>query len=434
MRTFASMLRLSPALPLALAVLAVAPAFALDESPLPVDVAPAFPDLKWPDDLTGMDTGRIRDVRPLWIGGSGDGSGRLFLATQHGTIHVLGKGSAGGDRRMVLDIRDRVSFDPGVNEEGFMGLAFHPKFRENGELFVYYTASRAHDQRRRSIVSRFKMAKDDPDRVDPGSEQVLMSIDQPYWNHNGGTIVFGPDGFLYICLGDGGAADDPHMNAQNLRSLLGKILRIDVDRREGDRPYAIPADNPFAGQPRYARGEIWAYGLRNVWRLSFDRETGAAWAGDVGQDAWEEIDLIVRGGNYGWNLREGRHPFGPFGAGGAPALIDPVWEYDRSQGKSITGGSVYRGPGVPELTGYYLYADHVSGTVWGLKYDFDRREAVANRRIVPSGGAVITFGEADDGETYYSTMDGSGLQFVSRPAASRVTGQGGRPGIAAQRP
>lgn len=378
-----------------------------------VAIVPALPQLKWPADLTGSQSGRNLDVRPLVVTGAGDGSGRLFVGTQHGTIHVFGPNSDGSDRQLFADLRDRVSFDPKINEEGFLGLAFHPDFATTGEVFVNYTGLHEGDRERRSVVSRFRVSPNDANRLDIESEEILLEIPQPFWNHNGGTVTFGPDGCLYICLGDGGAAFDPQMNSQNLQSLLGKILRIDIDRQEGGRPYAIPADNPFVGHPQLARGEIWAYGLRNVWRLSFDRKTGAAWAGDVGQDQWEEINLIERGGNYGWNLREGRHPFGPGGFPACRKLLDPIWEYDHSVGKSITGGHVYRGKAIPELSGHYLYGEYVTGQIWALKYDMGSGKVTANRMLRASGGPITTFGEDDAGESYFATQPGEIFKFAA---------------------
>jgi glucose/arabinose dehydrogenase len=221
---------------------------------------------------------------------------------------------------------------------------------------------------------------------------------------------------LYIGLGDGGKRADPFDNAQNLSTLLGSILRIDVDRRDEGLAYAIPPDNPFVGRDD-ARGEIWAYGLRNVWRMAFDPPTGLLWAADVGQDIWEEIDIIEKGGNYGWNLREGMHDFEPSGAPPAVEmtdLIEPLWEYHHDVGKSITGGNVYRGPSMAELEGAYLYADFVSGRIWALWYDQETKRVTANRAIRETGPAVMTFGEDDDGETYFATQEG-GLWKFARP-------------------
>ncbi len=384
----------------------------VDERPLDVQVERAFPKIEWPDWVTGADTGKVGEIRPLTIGGAGDGTNRIFVARQPGTIHVWPNDPAADKMETFLDIRDRIHFNPPENEEGLLGLAFHPHYAENGEFFVYYTGAYDDQRDRRSVISRFHVDKDNPNRADPTSEEILLVIPDKFWNHNGGTLVFGPDGFLYIGLGDGGDARDPFKNGQNLNELWGKILRIDVDHKDEGLAYAIPKDNPFAGQPD-KRGEIWCYGIRNVWRIAFDRETGDLWAGEVGQDTWEEIDIIRRGGNYGWNLREAMHPFGPEGVEARPDLIEPIWEYHHDVGKSITGGNVYRGPGVPELKGAYLYADWVTGQVWALWYDQDAKRVTANRTIVPKGTPVMTFGEDDQGETYFTTQEGGFWRFAS---------------------
>jgi quinoprotein glucose dehydrogenase len=299
------------------------------------------------------------------------------------------------------------------NEEGLLGLAFHPKYKENGQFFLYYTTR---DAPHMSVISRFKASAKDADQADPSSEEELLRIPQPYWNHNGGTICFGPDGFLYIGLGDGGSANDPHGNGQNLQTLLGKILRIDVDHKDEGKAYASPKDNPYVGRDD-ALPEIYASGLRNVWRIAFDRETGTLWAGDVGQNLWEEIDLIVKGGNYGWSVRESAHPFGPNGSGPRADLIDPIWEYDHQVGKSITGGFVYRGKKVQELRGKYVYADYVSGKIWALKYDEAAQKVVSNEEVpAVSGVAIISFGEDEAGEAYFSAVSPTGqgiYTFVS---------------------
>lgn len=375
----------------------------IDESPLSLEVVPAFPDLEWPHAVTEIDSGKPQDPRPIVITGAGDGSNRLYVATQYGTIHSFENDPDASQMRTFLDIRERVMpFHERENEEGFLGLAFHPRFKENGEFIVYYTVAPTEEKPHLSRVSRFHAKRDNSLEGDPESEEILLEIDEPYWNHNGGTVVFGPDGYLYIVVGDGGAFNDPHMNGQNLHTLLGTILRIDVDKKDEGLPYAIPGDNPFFGKPNFARGEIWAYGLRNPWRLAFDRETDTAWAGDVGQDTWEEIDIIQRGGNYGWNHREGMHPFGPAGFKPSENLIEPIWEYHHDVGKSITGGSVYRGMKLPALEGGYLYADYVSGQVWALWYDPEKKQVTANRTIRDKGAPVISFGEDDEGEVYFT--------------------------------
>lgn len=386
----------------------------VDERPLEIGVTPAFPNFQWPDEMRGLDEGKVKEVRPIVITGAGDGSNRLFVATQPGTVHVFPNDPATTEMTTFLDLRDRIHYVvPKENEEGFLGMAFHPDYKQNGEFFVYYTAEYDTDEDRRSVISRFRVSKNDPDRADPASEEILLTINQPYWNHNGGTLVFGPDGALYVGLGDGGDGGDPHGNGQNLGTLLGKILRIDVDHQDEGLAYAIPKDNPFVGREG-ARGEIWCYGIRNVWRIAFDRATGDLWAGDVGQDLWEEIDIITKGGNYGWNLREGLHKFGAKGSDARADLIDPIWEYHHDVGKSITGGNVYRGQVVPELEGGYLYGDFVSGQIWALWYDKGAKRVTANRTIVAKGAPVVTFGEDDAGEAYYSTPEGGLLKFAPR--------------------
>ena len=390
-----------------------------DQRPLVVQVVPAFPNLQWPDWITGGDTGLVREPRPLIITGAGDGTNRMFVASQYGAVFAFPNDPNADEMKLFLDIRKQVQYDDKENEEGFLGLAFHPRFKQNGEFFVYYTATATRENPHLSVISRFRVSKDDPNRADPTSEEVIMTIRQPYWNHNGGTLVFGPDGYLYIGLGDGGKGGDPHGNGQNLTTLLGSILRIDVNHQDPGLAYAIPKDNPFAGRDD-ARGEIWAYGIRNVWRISFDRETGDLWAGDVGQNLWEEIDVIKKGGNYGWNLREGLHPFEAKGSGPSPDLIEPIWEYHHDVGKSITGGHVYRGTKVPELAGAYLYADFVTGQIWALWYDMEKEEVTANRTILQRGLPLMSFGEDDAGEVYFTTQEGGIHKFASpNTAASR---------------
>ena len=273
----------------------------VDQRPLKVEIQPAFPNLEWPDEVTGADSGAVKPLLPLDVMGAGDGSNRLFVALQLGRIFYFDNSPSTTAVTKFLDISENVQFNPNQNEEGMLGLAFHPKFKENGQFFLYYTPKHNDGEDRRSVVSRFQVSASDPTKADPESEEVLLTIPQPYWNHNGGTIVFGPDGFLYVAIGDGGLANDPHMNGQNRQTLLGSIARIDVDGQTAmpsgaTLPYRIPDDNPFVSTPADARPEIWAYGLRNVWRMSFDRETGIA--GRLGQNKWEEINIITRGGNF----------------------------------------------------------------------------------------------------------------------------------------
>ena len=376
----------------------------IDTSELPVTIEKAFPE--------------IRFNRPIVLTHAGDGSNRIFVASQLGEIQVL-KNNQDSEPETFIDLTPKVMFKKTQNEEGLLGFAFHPKYKENGEFFVYYTTR---DAENTSVISRFRVSKDNPNKADPNFEEEIMRIPQPYWNHNGGTICFGPDGYLYIALGDGGAGNDPHMNGQNLQTILGKILRIDVDGKTPKDPeddnsvalaYRIPKDNPFADQGRLARGEIWAYGLRNVWRMAFDSKTGMLWAADVGQNLWEEINVIVKGGNYGWNLREGMHKFGPGGSEPRSDLIEPIFEYHHNVGKSITGGNVYRGKSAPELTGLYMYADYVTGKVYALKPNKELTGTLANHTIPGNILPVLSFGEDESGEMYFMTDSGTVNMFKS---------------------
>ncbi|MFW6060824.1 MAG: PQQ-dependent sugar dehydrogenase, partial [Phycisphaeraceae bacterium] len=302
------------------------------------------------------------DRRPLLlIPGPEADEQRLYVVEQVGRITSFPNNPdvTEDQKRLVIDISEQVrspvrgSGRRGGNEEGLLGFAFHPDARENRRVFLHYSAA---DDPRRNVLSEWTLRDDGT--IDPDSEKILLEVEQPWGNHNGGHIAFGPDdGYLYITLGDGGSAGDPHNNGLNTGTLLGAILRIDVDRAENDKPYAIPEDNPFVNDPD-ARDEIYAYGLRNVWRFSFDPETGNLWAGDVGQNAYEEIDLIVNGGNYGWNAREGFHAFR--GGEKTDDMIDPVHEYSRGDGVSVTSGYVYRGSDVPQLRGAYIFGDYGS--------------------------------------------------------------------------
>jgi glucose/arabinose dehydrogenase len=329
---------------------------------------------------------------PPHVTGAFDGSRRVFVVEQAGTIRVVHDGSVAAEP--FLDIRGRVESG---GERGLLSVAFHPRFADNGWFYVNYTARIA--GKLTTHVSRFSAAK--RGAADPGSELVLLSIEQPYSNHNGGQIAFGPDGYLYVGMGDGGSSNDPHNHAQNLNSLLGKMLRIDVDRAQPPRAYSIPPGNPFAGRPD-ARPEIWAYGLRNPWRFSFDRATGELWIGDVGQGAWEEIDVVDprRGGgmHFGWKTMEGRHCFDP-PRGCDPAGLElPVHEYGHELGCSVTGGYVYRGRRIAGLAGAYLFADFCRGTVWSLVREPEGRARVAT--LLETRAMVSSFGEDEAGELY----------------------------------
>lgn len=394
------------------------PGAEVDDTPLPVETAVAFPNVKWAGWVGMTEKGLVVPFRPVILTHAGDGTNRVFVGTQQGVLHVIPNDQQVARSQVFLDISDRVAYDDKSNEEGFLGLAFHPQFKQNGEFFVFYTTKQA---KLTNLVSRFRVRKDNPNQADPTSEEVLFRFPKPYWNHDGGTIAFGPDGYLYITHGDGGAANDPHDNGQNLKSLLGKVLRIDINRKEEGKAYAVPKDNPFAGRPD-AASEIWAYGLRNVWRMAFDRKTGRLWAADVGQNLYEEINLIEKGGNYGWNRREGLHPFGAKGTGPRSEFVEPIWEYHHDVGKSITGGLVYRGKQVPELEGAYLYGDYVTGKLWALRYDEAQKRAIANRPIKDRTLPVYSFGEDEDGEAYYLTQTISGqsiFRFVKAGEGKR---------------
>lgn len=379
-----------------------------------VKIDEAFPDLKWAD-WTGVDDkGKVVPLRPIVITHAGDQSNRIFVAMQQGQIHLLPEGGKSGNSSIFLDISSKVRYEDKENEEGLLGLAFHPNYKNNGELFAYYTTrTKPHH----CVISRFRVSKNDKNKADSASEEILLETTHPFWNHKGGTVAFGPDGFLYAAIGDGGSGNDPFQNGQNLSTLLGKIIRIDVNKKDAPGNYAIPKDNPFVNQ-KGALPEIYAYGFRNIWRMAFDKKTGNLWAADVGQNLWEEINLVQKGGNYGWSVREGAHPFGNSNASGK--VIDPIWEYDHMTGKSITGGNVYRGTKVPQLSGSYLYADYISGKIWALDYDHASREVKGNYSVPSPMLPIITFGEDEQGEVYFSVVsaNGRGIYKFSSDAAA----------------
>lgn len=374
---------------------------------LNVKSSPAFPKLKWegwePIDENGKANKPLRILELTYAKGDGN---RLFAIDQRGLIFAFENRPDVESASLVLDLQDKVSrwFDPGANEQGLLGLALHPRFKENGELFVNYTQRDNHH----TIVSRFRMSKSDAGKADPASEEILLDIPQPFQNHNGGSIEFGPDGYLYIAMGDGGSRNDPNASGQDRSDLLASILRIDVNGKSQDRNYNIPSDNPLIGVEG-CRPEIFAYGLRNPWRISFDSKSGRLWCGEVGQELWEEVNVINKGGNYGWSAREGSYAFGnrPPVAGVGPT-IDPVWEYDHGVGKSVTGGRVYNSDRVKQLTGKYLYADYVSGNLWALSYDPSSGKAVRNEQVIEKGVPVLAFGEDQNREVYYMIESGRG--------------------------
>lgn len=385
---------------------------------------------------------------PMEFVSPGDGSGRMFLVDQTGIIKVLSdNGTMLEDS--FLDVRDHmVELMPGYDERGLLGLAFHPDFVNNGRLFVLYSAPLRSEAPPNwdctTHVSEFMISKDNPNKVNMSSEKVLLQVDKPQFNHNGGTIAFGPDGYLYIPLGDGGGADDvgdrneppightPKLgNAQDTTSLLGKILRIDVDNASINESYAIPADNPFVGVEGF-RPEIWAYGLRNPYRISFDAENDhKLYAGDAGQDLWEEVDIITKGGNYGWHIKEGKHCFDPNQPDVSPrscpdkgargeTLIDPIIEYGHDSNFTVVvGGYVYRGQTLPNLKGSYIFADWSSnsakggtlfaatpnqeGSIWNMT-----EVKIESNPTGHAGAFIRSFGQDDNNELYLLTSDVTG--------------------------
>ncbi len=339
-----------------------------------------------------------------------DAASRLYVCEQAGRIRLVANGKL--QPEPVLDLQATVVKSRGYDERGLLGLALHPGFAQNRKFYVYYSArSGRGGANHKSVVEEYKMAS--PERADPKSGRVLLEFDQPESNHNGGDMAFGPDGFLYIAVGDGGGAGDRHGergNGQNLNTLLGKILRIDVN----GSPYGIPADNPFVNRQQ-VRPEIFAYGLRNPWRLSFDRQTGRLFVGDVGQNLFEEVDIVRKGGNYGWRIREGLHPFDDNQK--APDLVDPIAEYPHGpEGISVAGGYVYRGKGVPQLAGKYLFGDFI-GPVYYLSQSSEGAWTRGPVRFAnqPAEWQVYSFGQDAAGELYVlAVLDGGNKGVVYR--------------------
>jgi glucose/arabinose dehydrogenase len=331
-----------------------------------------------------------------------DNTNRIFVVEQSGRIMSFVNKRDVKNATVFLDIVKNV--DSG-GEKGLLGLAFHPNFKTNGFFYVNYTRSSPLE----TVVSRFKANEASPQSADPKSEQVLLRFRQPYSNHNGGKIAFGKDGFLYISTGDGGSGGDPHNNGQDRTSWLGKILRINVDKPVGTKKYSVPSDNPFRGNEDGYLEEIYAYGLRNVWRFNFDDETGQLWAGDVGQNKIEEVDIIEKGGNYGWRIMEGEECFKPRDCK-KEDLILPIWSYHQgsSTGRSVTGGYVCRDKNLPALNGKYIYGDFVSGNIWALT--FSGNKATKNELIVSLPDGLSSFGE-DSLKNLYVLSYGSGKVY-----------------------
>ncbi len=360
---------------------------------------------------------QLRFHRPVFLTGCNDDSGRVFVVEQDGIIRVFDKRSPLPGAKVFLDIRDRIS--RAGNEEGLIGIAFHPDYENNGQFYAHYSSRRDQEPGKvaPNVLARFMVSKDDPNAADRDSEEIILVQPQPYANHNGGMIAFGADGYLYVSLGDGGDKNDPHGHGQNVETLLGSILRIDVDRRGKGQGYGIPVDNPFLNTPK-ARPELWAIGLRNVWRFSFDRETGDLWAADVGQNDWEEVDIVIGGGNYGWNRIEADSLFRDETRLATANNEKPIAIYGHQWGGSITGGYVYRGKEFPGLVGSYFYGDYMTGNLWRIaKSEKGEFESELVRR---TGRSIASFGEDDDGELYLLSFDGGIYRIVptDRPEAT----------------
>ncbi len=394
--------------------------------PLPAaDTSGALPKL-----VTQVAFPNLRFDRPVAMAYPDDGSNRLFVVEQHqAKVWSFINDRAIKTKHLFLQLPDSIQRG---NEEGLLGLALHPNFKEKQEFFVYYSAN--DNGARRSVVSRFRTARADRRRADPASEQrIWVSAEDPYENHNGGTIAFGPDGFLYITLGDSGAADDPLSTGQNPRDWFGSILRIDVDHPSDGRAYGIPTDNPARRDRKFAHWapEVYCIGLRNVWKFTFDRKTGDLWAGDVGQNLWEMVHRIENGGNYGWSIKEGFHAFQPQRRqrpDPAGPVRPPIVEYPHSptqrrpdSGLSITGGYVYRGKKIPDLLGVYVYGDFDTGRIWGLRYEGGKVTASGQLiEVTPKSKLnIASFGEDAQGELYVLAFDGQIHQLAPRSTARR---------------
>jgi quinoprotein glucose dehydrogenase len=375
----------------------------------------------------------LKVERPVSVVIPHDGTKRMFLVQQRGKIVILPRDEASSVAPVFLDISDRKFAEPNQDfEMGLLGLAFHPQFAQNGKFYISHTRLDA----MRSVVSELQAAKTDPATADLTTERILLEQQQPFWNHKSGNIAFGPDGYLYITFGDGGGQDDPLHTSQNVFSLLGKVLRIDVNRSQGSRAYGIPEDNPFA-KSEGACPEIWAYGFRNPWGLSFDGE-GNLWLGDVGQDLWEEVDIVVKGGNYGWSFREGARPFSRLAQPPAASatFIDPIFEYPHSEGISVTGGFVYQGEKIPKLKGAYICGDWGLGRLWALWMDktthrLTRKEQIYDSPMDWKGrGVMKPSGIYQDAAGEVLVLDWSGAIFrlTSAEAPLLSTVQAPRPG------
>jgi glucose/arabinose dehydrogenase len=332
--------------------------------------------------------------QPVGIVAPGDGSNRLFVVEQAGIIRVFENSQTVAESTVFLDISTQVLFG---GEQGLLGLSFHPNYTINGYFYVNYIA----DNPRRTVIARYTVSPNSPNQALSNSELVLLEVNQPFSNHKGGQIAFGDHGYLYIGLGDGGSGGDPLGNAQNRSTLLGKILRINVDLPSQGRNYSVPADNPYFGNALGYKEEIYAYGFRNPWRFSFDSPTGRLWVGDVGQDQREEIDIVGKGKNYGWNIMEGTLTYS---SGSQVELELPLWEYSHAEGIAIIGGYVYHGSTLTGLNSKYIYGDYGSGKVWALQYDGVAMPV--NTLLSDTNLNISSFGVDENKELYFCSLDG----------------------------
>ncbi|MCZ6774903.1 MAG: PQQ-dependent sugar dehydrogenase, partial [Ignavibacteria bacterium] len=373
----------------------------------PIQLVNAFPNLTF--------------TQPLFLTHSNDGTNRIFVAQQNGLIKVFPNDSTVASSTTFLNIADKLNSTFG--EEGLLGFAFHPDYDANGYFYVNYTAPNPS----RTVVGRYSVSQTDPNKADSLNEFVIIEIYQAFPNHNGGNVLFGTDGFLYIGTGDGGSGGDPGNRAQNLDSLQGKMLRIDIDTTTVTTNYGIPADNPLVGNPEGYREEIYAWGLRNPWRYSEDSLTGVFYVADVGQNSWEEIDTLTKGANYGWRCYEGNSPFNTVGCGPISDYTFPIKVYPNiGTDCSITGGQVYRGYRRPDLVGDYIYADYCSGKIWKLRYE--NGQVTADSLLIDAPFSISSFGVDQDGELYICNHSQGNIQrFAGNSPTSVDNGEEGIP-------
>ena len=337
---------------------------------------------------------------PLGLEQANDGSGRLFVVEQGGTIRIIQNGSVLS--QPFLDISSKVITG---GEMGLLGVTFHPNFQQSGKLYVNYV--RSSSGQIQSVIAEYQLAASNPNQADPASERILLTVNQVgnFSNHKAGQLAFGPDGFLYFGLGDGGSEGDPFGNGQNTQTLLGKLMRIDVDATSPGLQYRVPPDNPFVGGGGLP--EIWAFGFRNPWRFSFDRPTGRLFLGDVGQDSFEEVDIVTKGGNYGWNIMEGLHCFNPPSGCNMTGLVLPIAEYSHAEGDAIIGGYVYHGAAIPALQGAYIFGDLGSGKIWALTQPSPN--TFTRTLLATTGKFTSSLGQDQSGELYLVDYSGGNI-------------------------